>query len=393
MSYITTFTGKRFDPVRPDENLIDIADIAHALSLLCRANGHIAFFYSVAQHSIACAREAMARNASREIVLGALLHDASEAYLSDVTRPVKKDLPYYLEVEDKLQSLIWRHFIGRDLTDEEKRAIFEIDDRMLSMEFHQMMKIEIDDSYTELLSEVICKCENPQSVESEFVGLAGSGPGADSVKKGVRPRAGSDPGRGQTPNATLQYYDRNAAGFVENTLTADMSEAYSHFLAHLPRGGHILDLGCGSGRDAKHFLDLGYRVDATDGSEELCRRASEHAGIPVRRMLFQELSAVNLYDGIWACSSILHLAKPELLDVLKKTAAALKSGGVLYTSFKWGTSEGVRNGRYFTDFTEENLRDFWKGVPELPITELWITADVRPGRGDERWINLLATRV
>lgn len=169
MSYILTFTGKRFDPVEPDDSLIDATDIAHALSMLCRANGHFPIFYSVAQHSIACAQEAIARNLPREIILGCLLHDASEAYLSDVTRPVKKELPYYLEVEDRLQNIIWKHFIGRDLTEEEKEQVFEIDDQMLSMEFHLLMPEEIDNRWQELKNSVICEYKPIEEIKEKFI--------------------------------------------------------------------------------------------------------------------------------------------------------------------------------------------------------------------------------
>ena len=109
-------------------------------------------------------------------------------------------------------------------------------------------------------------------------------------------------------------------------------------------------------------------------------------------MLFQDLDVIAAYDGIWACASILHLPKDELKAVLEKIAAALKDQGVLYTSFKYGTFEGMRGGRYFTDFTEDSLREFFESVPELQIFETWITNDVRPGRGEERWINILARR-
>lgn len=107
MSYITTYLKKYFDPVNADINDIEIADIAHALSLLCRANGHFVQFYSVAQHCLNCAKEAKMRGYSKRVQLGCLLHDASEAYLSDVTRPIKAQLPKYLEVEEKLQNAIY----------------------------------------------------------------------------------------------------------------------------------------------------------------------------------------------------------------------------------------------------------------------------------------------
>ena len=151
----------------------------------------------------------------------------------------------------------------------------------------------------------------------------------------------------------------------------------------------ILDFGCGSGRDTRYFMDKGYRVTATDGSAEICRLASIFTGIAVKEMLFQELDDINTYGGIWACSSILHLPKNELLLVIRKMCNALKDTGVIYTSFKYGDFEGVRNGRYFTDLNEDSFKEFIAGIPELTIEDHWITGDVRPGRGDERWLNLI----
>ena len=171
MSYITTVTGKHFDPMDPGNHDFNIVDIAHALSLICRGNGHIRFFYSVAQHSIACAEEAVARGYSPEVILGCLLHDASEAYLSDVTRPVKTELPQYLIAEEKLQRAIWQHFIGRDLTADEMNQIFEIDDMMLSAEFHQLMPEELNKDYRKLLSEFVCVYQNPNEIKEQFIRL------------------------------------------------------------------------------------------------------------------------------------------------------------------------------------------------------------------------------
>ena len=192
---------------------------------------------------------------------------------------------------------------------------------------------------------------------------------------------------------TLQYYELDPESFISGTLKADMADTRSRFCRLLPKDALILDFGCGSGRDAKAYLDAGYRVDATDGAEELCVKASEYTGICVKKMLFNELDACDQYDGIWACASILHLPKKELAEVLGKIEAALKTNGVLYTSFKYGSNEGMRSGRYFTDFTEESLNTFWRTATSLRIIDLWITRDVRPGREEERWINLLARRV
>ena len=133
---------------------------------------------------------------------------------------------------------------------------------------------------------------------------------------------------------TLQYYQNHAAEYTNSTLTADMSMNRNRFTERLPENAYILDFGCGSGRDIKAFLDLGFRVDAIDGAEELCKIASDFTGIQVKHMLFQELEDENKYDGIWACASILHLPKDELLLVFNRIATALKEGGILYTWFK-----------------------------------------------------------
>ena len=190
-------------------------------------------------------------------------------------------------------------------------------------------------------------------------------------------------------NTTINYYNLNAKKFIENTQNADMHLTQDKFLQLLPESASILDFGCGSGRDTKYFLEKGYQVVATDGSAELCRLASSFTGIKVKEMLFQELDEIGVYDGIWACSSILHLPKQELLPVIRKMCIALKDNGVIYTSFKYSNFEGERNGRYFTDFMEDTFREFIKVIPELMIEDQWITLDVRPGRGEEKWLNLI----
>ncbi len=193
--------------------------------------------------------------------------------------------------------------------------------------------------------------------------------------------------------ATLDYYNDNAREFAASTVSVDFAEMQDRFMASLPQGGRILDFGCGSGRDAKRFLDEGFAVDATDGSPELCRLASEYAGILVKCELFGELSAVEAYDGIWACSSILHVPKAELPSIFGKMLRALKPSGVMYVSFKYGDFEGLRNGRHFSDFTEESFVDLVGRIAGLKIEDCWITDDVRQGREGERWLNCLICRV
>lgn len=152
MSEIMTYTKKMFDPLHPNADLLDIADIAHALSMLCRANGHFKTFYSVAQHSINCMQEARARGYSPRLQLACLLHDASEAYLSDITRPVKAELPKYQEIESPLQDLIWEKWLGSPLTGEERKLVFAIDDEVLLHEFLNLMDARLAEDIPALQS-------------------------------------------------------------------------------------------------------------------------------------------------------------------------------------------------------------------------------------------------
>ena len=188
---------------------------------------------------------------------------------------------------------------------------------------------------------------------------------------------------------TLKYYNENAQSFASGTVSVKFTVVQDKFLEKLNPDAYILDFGCGAGRDTKYFLSRGYQIDAIDGSEQLCRIASKYTGIKVRQMLFQELDEKEKYDGIWACASILHLPKKQLREVLENMYAALKSEGWIYTSFKHGKFEGERNGRYFTDFTTDTFKEFIHDMHGLKIEEHWITGDARPGRGEEKWLNLL----
>ena len=188
---------------------------------------------------------------------------------------------------------------------------------------------------------------------------------------------------------TIEYYEQNAKSYIEGTQNVDFTEIQDAFLGLLPEKAVILDLGCGSGRDTKYFLEQGYSVDATDGSLELCKAASNYTGIKVKHMYFQELDECEKYDGIWACASVLHLKKQELPGIFRKMSTATKKNGIIYLSFKYGNFEGVRNGRYFTDMTEEGMSMLLADFLELKVEQQWITGDVRAGRGDERWLNMI----
>ena len=188
---------------------------------------------------------------------------------------------------------------------------------------------------------------------------------------------------------TLSYYNRNAEAYIENTLHADVSDLYAHFLPKVPDGGSILDLGCGSGRDSKYFKDHGYHVIAVDGSEEFCKYVSNNLGIKVLCKLFEDIDFTSEFDAVWACASLLHVPKKDIHSILGKVEKALKAGGIFYMSFKYGSEERIAGERAFSDYTEEDIPWLLDGT-QMECIEYWISGDVRNDRSGEKWLNILA---
>lgn len=194
-------------------------------------------------------------------------------------------------------------------------------------------------------------------------------------------------------NETLSYYNTNTTSFIESTQSVQMTEAWNRFTSKLEPSSLILDLGCGSDRDTKYFLKHDFKVEAMDGSEELCKAASKFTDITVKQVLFQDWKSEPKYNAIWACSSILHLNKQELKQVIGNIRDALLPSGIFYTSFKYGNFEGKRNCRYFTDLTEASFAELINEVSGLEIIEEWITSDVRPDREEEKWLNVILKKI
>ncbi len=190
-------------------------------------------------------------------------------------------------------------------------------------------------------------------------------------------------------NKTLTYYNTHHKNFITNTINANASNLHHYLLKHLPMGSTILDLGCGSGRDSKIFLTQGYQICALDGSQELCKFASEFVGQEVLCKTFDELDFENEFHGVWACASLLHIPYADLPNIFQKISRALKPQGYFYASFKYGDFEGERNDRYFTDLTEDRLASLLEPFHELSIIETTITSDIRIGKEDEKWLNVV----
>ncbi len=189
----------------------------------------------------------------------------------------------------------------------------------------------------------------------------------------------------------ISYYNKNADSFFENSVNADMSAVRERFLSYVPAGGRILDAGCGSGRDSRAFLDAGYDVVSFDASEEMCRRATDYIGRDVINMRFEDISFAREFDGIWACASLLHVPMEDLPGVMAKLKDALKAGGALYASFKYGEGTTMRGERQFSDFTEKSILPLMEAAGFEVVSNL-VGSDSRPGREDEKWVNVIGIR-
>lgn len=187
-------------------------------------------------------------------------------------------------------------------------------------------------------------------------------------------------------NDTLKFYYDNAESFTANTLNADMSDARNKFLKYV-KNRKILDLGCGAGRDTLAFSNAGYEVTAMDGCKSLCEQVKKISNAKVLNMTFDAINFVNEFDGIWACASLLHVSSSEIIAILEKVIKSAKYNSPIYMSFKYGEFEGMRNGRFFNDYTEDKFKSLIKNL-NLSIAEMWLTEDVRPDRSN-KWLNTI----
>ena len=187
----------------------------------------------------------------------------------------------------------------------------------------------------------------------------------------------------------MDYYTNNAKAYVESTLHVDMQPLYQRFLPLQPERAHILDVGCGSGRDARYFIEHGYQVTAFDASAEITALAEKEIGQPVQVQRLQDIQYNNQFDGIWACASLLHVPHSELESVFLRLHSALKPGGVLYASFKYGSGERERDGRRFTDMNKAGLDRLLNVVDGFSKVDVWTSEDRRPERAAEKWLNIL----
>lgn len=190
-------------------------------------------------------------------------------------------------------------------------------------------------------------------------------------------------------NGTIEYYDRHAKEYFQNTVQADMSETCDRFLKYVKAGGKIVDLGAGSGRDIAYFKDKGFQVEGIDASDEMCRLASKYTGIDIQCQKIQDWNPSEIYNGIWANASLLHITPEEFENFLLRVESYLSDFGVLYVSMKSGIITGRDpDGRYFAGFTLEKVQQMVEKDSMFHILECWTTEDSLK-RKDFKWINVI----
>ena len=188
------------------------------------------------------------------------------------------------------------------------------------------------------------------------------------------------------------YYETHADDFRVRAEALPMDSVYEPFLRLLPRDAHILDAGCGSGRDAAAFLARGYRVTAIDASPAMVHSAKRH-GIDARVVTFQRMTFNEEFDGIWACASVLHVPHAEVPEVLRRFARALKPHGVLYVSVKEGHGEGVAgDGRFFSYFSLDEFSRLLTCENLFDALKAWENSSPDSSGTTRTWLNFLARK-
>ena len=193
-------------------------------------------------------------------------------------------------------------------------------------------------------------------------------------------------------NTTIDYYNRNADQYYWTTVGVDLDATRKRFASFLPPEARVADLGCGSGRDVLAFCNMGHDAIGLDASEELVRLAKERLGIRAFVEDMSEWISEEPYDGIWCCASLIHLDNEECKRFFRNLNINLKSGGVLYFSVKSGIRTGIdEEGRFFRNFTEEDVNSLTGIAEGLQIKELWYTEDTLK-RNDFKWLNVIALK-
>lgn len=192
---------------------------------------------------------------------------------------------------------------------------------------------------------------------------------------------------------TIQYYNKNAQSFYDRTISVGISHLHEKFLQHMPEQAHILDAGCGVGRDAKYFLSRGHQVTAFDASEEMVALASAETGLDILQSTFQQMAFKELFDGVWAQASLLHVPYAEKKDVYERIYHSLKPGGIFYASYKYGSDFMPTDERDFYNMNEDTVHSYLSEF--FDVIDVWTEKDNRSKVAPSpsgKWLNFLVRK-
>lgn len=186
----------------------------------------------------------------------------------------------------------------------------------------------------------------------------------------------------------MTIYKTNPQEYINQTKSIDMSHVYSIFEKHLNSSSYIWDIGCGSCRDSIYFHQKGYKILASDYSEEMVSLVKKEVNFNVVVDDMTNSQIFDQFDAAWACSSLLHLKREELSKFFNHIFNNLKDNGILYCSFKKGDSEREKFGLTFQDFTLQSFEQYMKEIKLFNIIESFETkdslSDLRPD-----WVNFV----
>lgn len=188
---------------------------------------------------------------------------------------------------------------------------------------------------------------------------------------------------------SIDYYNRYAIPYFNETVDLDMSDILDKFIEYLPENAEVLDLGCGSGRDTVYLDEEGFAVTAMDGSSKMCELASIHTDKDVLHLTIDEMEFDDVFDGIWACAVLGHIEPEEVEFAMKKILRALKDDGILYFSVRKGDRNGIYNGRYYCDYSRSEIEELLDRFDTVEVIRIWKTEDVRTGNSEDQWYNVL----
>ncbi|HEY9575724.1 MAG TPA: class I SAM-dependent methyltransferase [Lachnospiraceae bacterium] len=188
---------------------------------------------------------------------------------------------------------------------------------------------------------------------------------------------------------SIDYYNQNASAYYDKTVHVDMAKIMQPFINLLPENAELLDMGCGSGRDTLALEEAGFSVTAMDGAIEMCRLAEIYTDKEILHLTYEEMDFLNVFDGIWACASLVHIPYKKMPQILGKMVDALVKDGLIYLSLREGERSGWDGLREYYDYNEEVLLNLLGNIPGIAIVDIWKTLPLIEDDNPAMWWNII----